>query len=177
LRASRLRIDRRKFIEEKLLFTVIGLVIVNNSYCFFGCGDGWYGVNDSISNVEENSPSGKFLEPLLNSSGPEKFKVYESNIVRPSDTFWIASDGLSELFNKETGRDSFFAFVNDERVGFGTDGNDSTIQPFRQLARTYHNRFSDDMTVVVCKAKGPRNGGGRIDKPSEHEASEHQGGA
>lgn len=153
LRASRLRIDRKKFIEEKFLFTVIGLLIVNDSYCFFGCGDGLFGINGDVSNVEDNFSSQKYLQPLLDSKGSEKFVIYREDTIKDNDTLWIASDGLLNLFNKEKGVERFNEFLNDERVGRIIADGDQTIQPFRQLAQKYNNRFSDDITVVISKVR------------------------
>jgi hypothetical protein len=153
LRALRLRIDRKKFVEEKFLFTVIGLLIINDSYCFFGCGDGLFGINEFICDVEKNFPSQKYLQPLLNSKGAEKFTIYKTEKIKGNDTLWVASDGLLDFLNKEGGFENFKEFLNDERIGRIVEDNDQTIQPFRKLAQKYRNRLSDDITVVISKVR------------------------
>jgi hypothetical protein len=153
LRNSRLCINRIKFIEEKLLFTVIGLLIVKDSYCFFGCGDGLFGINSDICNIKNDFSSQKYFEPLLNSKGPERFIIYRIGTIKANDTLWIASDGLQDIFNREEGNKNFNEFLNDDRVGRFTEECDQTIQPFRKLAQKYKNRLSDDITTVICKVK------------------------
>jgi hypothetical protein len=153
LRASQLRIDRKKFIEEKLLFTVIGLLVINNLYCFFGCGDGLFGINHDVCDVEKDFSSQKYLQPLLDSKVAEKFIVYRTGIIKDDVTLWIASDGLLGLFNKEEGLENFSKFLSDERTCKIIEDDDQTIQPFRQLTQKYKSRLNDDITVVISKVK------------------------
>ena len=153
LRASRLRIDKKKFIEEKFLFTVIGLLIINNCYCFFGCGDGVFGINEDVCDVEKDFPSQKYLQPLLNSKVAQKFIIYRRGEIKNDDTLWIASDGLLQLLDKEEGIRNFGDFLYDERTCRTVEESNQTVQPFRQLTQKYKNRLSDDITVVISKVK------------------------
>jgi hypothetical protein len=103
LKALQIRINTTKFVEERFLFTVIGLLIIKDSWWFFGCGDGLFGINDRIYDVEREWPSPKYLQPLLKSNGATQFTIYRSGRIKDKDTLWIASDGLVDLFNKEGG--------------------------------------------------------------------------
>ena len=153
LRATRLRIDEKRFIEEKFLFTVIGLLVISNCYCFFGCGDGVFGINEDVCDVEKDFPSQKYLQPLLNSKVAQKFIIYRTGKIKNDDTLWIASDGLLQLLDKEEGFRNFGDFLHDERTCRTIEDNNQTIQPFRQLTQKYKNRLSDDITVVISKVK------------------------
>ncbi|MGZ5436984.1 MAG: protein phosphatase 2C domain-containing protein [Pyrinomonadaceae bacterium] len=152
LRTSKLRIDRKAFIEDKLLFTVIGLLIVKDAFCVFGCGDGFFGVNEDVWNAEKKSSKQRFLEPLIETGKAERFSVYDTGTVRVNDTLWIASDGLSDLIAKER-FEHFRQFLNDERTCRVVENNDHTIQPFRQLTLKNRSRLVDDVTIIVAKAK------------------------
>jgi Stage II sporulation protein E (SpoIIE) len=150
----RLGIDKKKFIEEKLLFTVIGLMIVNNSYCIFGCGDGVFGINEDNCDVEKGKLSSpKYLQPLLNSRVVEQFHIYRKGEIKDGDTLWIASDGLLNLLENEDGISNFSDFLGDERTCKTVEDNNQTVQPFRQLTQKYKNRLSDDIALVVTKIK------------------------
>jgi hypothetical protein len=154
LRSSRIRIDRKKYIEEKLLFTVLGLFIMENWYCFFGCGDGLFAINGLVTDIEKESPGQKYLQPLLNDSkNAERFTIYKTGAVQPDDTLWIASDGLVELLRTKHGHESFDHFLRDERVCRIIDDSDQTIQPFRQLAQKHRNHFNDDVTLIIAKVR------------------------
>lgn len=152
-RTSKLRIDRKAFIEDKLSFTVIGLLIVKDSYCVFGCGDGFFGVNGDVWDAEKKSSNRRFLEPLIATGKAEKFSVYHKGTIKENDTLWIASDGLSDLFAKDRGVEHFQQFLDDERTCRIVENSDHTIQPFRQLASKSRTRLADDVTIIVAKAK------------------------
>lgn len=153
LKALQIRINSKKFVEEKFLFTVIGLLIIKDSWWFFGCGDGLFGINDCIYDVERDWPSPQYLHPLLKSNGATPFTIYLRGRIKDKDTLWIASDGLLDLFHKEDGLQNFSEFLNDERSGRIFENNDQTIQPFRTLAQKYRNSLRDDLTVVISKVE------------------------
>jgi hypothetical protein len=151
LETRKLEIDQREFVRKKLLFTVIGVIVIENSYCVFGCGDGFWGKNTETHEVEKRRSSMNFLQSVLTNEDSKGLMIYKLGKVRRNEIFWVASDGLGELFRKERGQASFDTFLHDERTCTWDAGEDKSILPFRVLLNSFNSRFSDDITIIAVK--------------------------
>ena len=154
LDTRRLEIDQHEFVRKKLLFTVIGVIVIESSYCIFGCGDGFWGKNTEIHEIEKRSSSMNFLQSVLTNEESKGLIIYKPDgKMRRNETLWIASDGLGELFRKEKGQAFFDTFLRDERTCTWEDGDDKSILPFRVLLNRFSSRFSDDISIIAVKHK------------------------
>lgn len=96
--------DKEVFIFDFLMTTIIGFVVTSDKYIVFNCGDGIFGVNERVSEIQE---SGKyFSENLLkvccpskyaNMEGQTELKVCAEGSSSDLDNIFIASDGLLPL--------------------------------------------------------------------------------
>jgi hypothetical protein len=146
--------ERREFILNKLLFTVIGIVIVGDLYWIFGLGDGCYGVENKIE-ILTPTPTPYLNQSLLEKSGSPKyqFEIYEKGSADKLNYLWIATDGLAHFLSNPYGKNDFYKFLDDELTcETNRKGEDTTIQAFNRNVYTNHKlNFSDDVAMVLIK--------------------------
>ncbi len=143
-----------RFVIDKLLFTILGFVIIRDQYWVFGLGDGCYGINGNIE-IIDNSPTPYFGESLLkkNESATPTIQIHKSGKVETLQHLWIASDGLNDLLSLPQGKDDFYNFLEDEfTCKYDSKSKDMTIQAFRRRVIKHNpRRFSDDIAFAVAK--------------------------
>jgi len=158
-RASPEFFDREKFLQEKLLFTVVGLVVAKENYWIFGCGDGCFGINNDIVTLETTPETQFFMRSIIKNRKLGGFKIHKTDLIKDSDTLWIASDGLLSLFDKDAAKLDFEEFLHHNLTcKMSPGGVDQTIRPFRHLSRKHPRLFRDDATIVVAKVRQSSTG-------------------
>ncbi len=142
-----------RFVYNKLMFTVVGLVVYNNHYWIFGLGDGCYGIDTKVIVIP---PSSNFLNQSMveeKTSIDTQLGIYESGSISDIETIWIASDGMSHLLSDESGKTDFQLFLSDDLTANRNKyDEDTTIQAFRRkLLRKHPRRFSDDVAFAIVR--------------------------
>lgn len=99
--------ERKQYVEEHLLFTVIGWFSICGEIYFFGCGDGYYGWNGQhfqIGPFHENSPP--YIGYRLLESTPAGQRNYALTFhggvpLEDVMSVFVGSDGLEDLLAAE----------------------------------------------------------------------------
>lgn len=148
--------DWKEFIHDKLMFTVIGFIAVREHYWVFGLGDGCYGVNDTI--VEVNPPERPYMNQWLleeRNSRRQAWEVHAEGQLSEIDALWVGSDGLMKVLSSPSATESFRTFLSDEYIGqHDSRGNDRTVQALRRtLYRRHRDSFTDDVAVALLRRK------------------------
>lgn len=91
-------------IKDYLLFTIVGFVVYEDLIVLFNCGDGLYGINDTIHTIK---PSESELQPYLsyqlasiddtNLLAHCRIRVLETLSLHDLNSLIIATDGLHEI--------------------------------------------------------------------------------
>lgn len=141
---------RSMLVNDKFLFTVSAIAIVENQFFFFGCGDGCFGINRQFYQTNTSDSQKYFLSQFDVGQTPN-FTLFENGIIKPNDIFWVASDGILEALASADNKALFLQFLNDSDVTNWSGGRDQTIKAFRKLKTRIQGKFADDATIVVAK--------------------------
>lgn len=136
-----------KFVGTHFFTTILGLVVRNDEWAFFGLGDGFYLVDDRIAMQGDHEVIGqawvsrKRMRPSL--------QIHESGQVGEISKFCIATDGIATAMH-ESRLFEFYRFYHDARTcQRNSYGEDTTIVPFRSCLR--QPPFEDDVALIVLK--------------------------
>jgi len=147
-----------EFVEDKLLFTVLTVLVHRGRYVIFGHGDGCFGIDGRVS-PELEGPHGYIGAAVLvpPQGDGDRFAVYASGSISDVKHIWIGSDGVLQTLVNESDRDSFQRFLCDPLTCTRNNQmEDTTVQAFRRnLLGAQRRILGDDVAVVVVQTEAP----------------------
>lgn len=131
--------NKKEFIYNYLLFTLVGFVIHENKLTIFNAGDGLYNYNGEMVVIEQDNRPKYLAYGLFEKKQSIDYISYP---IENLEYLLIASDGLEDLFDLSYGIADFM----DENIF----DREHLLSEFL-LTSMKQNKLRDDTTVVICK--------------------------
>lgn len=150
-----------RFIFDNMMTTLLGVVVTENRFLVFGCGDGYVGVNDEVVSLKDQE--GKYLaNNLLLTLCPQRYKdprlvsQLESLANSTTDTFRavvLATDGFAPVHAADA---CFFQNILNEPPATlqVKAGHDRLLRELRRRLLSgpaKETEFRDDATLIAVR--------------------------
>lgn len=152
---------RETFIFDTLLATVLGVIVTENRFLVFGCGDGYVGVNDEVISLKDQA--GQYLaNHLLPSLCPGRYKDKQfasqlhslaASTTEEFRSVLLATDGFAPIHSSDA---AFFQNLLNEPAQSAQvqAGHDRLLRELRRRLLTGAAKdveFKDDATMVAVR--------------------------
>lgn len=152
---------RERFIFDYLMTTILVTVFTDREYVVFGKGDGIFGVNANITELEDETGhyfASALFSPSTNGRIPARrdrgnFRIHARGSVSGVKNIIIGTDGMLDIHRADGSLLSRF-MDSSPSIEQVVDGIDALLQEFRRAlmsAKIGEDRIKDDATFVVFR--------------------------